>query len=471
MKLNKWILDQAIDLIQRYQSETDDPRTPVVRYHSAEDLREKIDLSLDKEGVPESELIPLLEQYLRYSVRTGHPQFLNQLYGGFNGVGWLGDAMAAFASSSMTTYEISPVATLMEIELIGRLNELIGFDDGGGLFCTGGSNANMLAILCARNEAFPRVRERGFEGGERPIIFVSDQAHYSFVKSVIQLGIGTDNIVKVATDEKGRMIPAELDRMITRHRAEGADPFFVGATSGTTVLGAFDPLEEIASVCRRHGLWFHVDGAWGGPAVFSRRHRHLLAGCHLADSLAWDAHKLMRATQICSVLLTRNKSALFDACSLSNAADKEYLFHNDADSEYNLGEQSLQCGRRIDGLKLWLMWKHLGDAGWEALVDRQCELAAYAAKKVEGNPNLETLAAPQWLNICFRRIPPEGMDPDGFNLEIRESLRKSGRSMVNYTRVAGKLALRLVISNIGLTEADLDRFFDLIEEAASEVAG
>ena len=469
MKLNKRILEQAVDLILRYQEEAQDQQTPVVRYLPAERLREKLDLSLGGEGIHESDLIPLLEQYLHHSVRTDHPQFLNQLYGGFNGIGWLGDAVAALASSSMATFEISPVATLMELELIDRMNGLIGYENGDGLFCTGGSNANMLAMLCARNAAFPWIRDSGFASGERPTAFISDQAHYSFVKAAGQLGIGIDNVVKVATDGEGGMLPAELDREVARCRAGGGDPFFVGATSGTTVLGAFDPLEDIAAVCRRHGLWFHVDGAWGGPALFSRRHRNLLAGCRLADSFTWDAHKLMGTTLICSAILTREKGVLHQACALNSAADTEYLFHQDEDSGFNLGEQSLQCGRRIDALKFWLMWKHLGDDGWEAWVDRLFELAAYAAEKVEQSPNLEMLAPPQGLNICFRRRPPAGIDADSYNLQIRELLRKSGRSMVNYSKARGRLAIRLVISNQNTSEADLDRFFDYIEEVASEI--
>jgi glutamate/tyrosine decarboxylase-like PLP-dependent enzyme len=460
------LLRAAAGMIERYLEENTDPRTPVVHYLGARDLLDRFDLSLGEDGVALEKMIPILESCLRYSVRTAHPQFLNQLYGGFDLAGFLGDIFASLLNSSMYTYEVAPLATLMEVELIGKLNSFIGFEEGEGIFCTGGSNANMIGVLCARDRAFSESRAQGLRRDDQPVMFVSDQAHYSFLKAANLLGIGLENVIPVGTDERGRMIPHELDAAIRTSREGGAQPFFVGATAGTTVLGAIDPLPEIAGICHEHGLWMHVDGAWGGPILLSETHRHLLEGAERADSFAWDAHKLMGATLTCSAILTRRKGTLFRACG-TESEQTEYLFHETDDSALDLGRMSLQCGRRIDALRLWLMWKHHGDRGLARQVDRLFELAGLAADTVERHTRLELMAAPQSLNVCFRYLPDRDVDLNAFNLRLRERLRKSGRSFFNFSHLGDDLALRVVFTNPALTEADVARLFDNVTEAAA----
>ncbi len=471
------VLAGAWRLIEDYLAANDDPETPVIEYLEASDLAGRIDFALGPEGLPAADLLPLLESYLRYSLRSGHRQFHNQLWGGFNQAAFLGDVTASLANTSMYTYEVAPVATLIEAELIAKMCSILGFADGEGIFTSGGSNANLIAMLCARHQAFPEVKDRGFTGGERPAVLVSDQSHYSFRSAAGLLGVGLGRVVKVKSDGCGRMIPGELEREISECRERGETPFMVGATAGTTVLGAFDPLPEIAEVCRRHGrdhsLWLHVDGAWGGPAILSPKHRHLLAGVENADSFAWDSHKLMGAPLICSTFLTRRRGLLYQVCSTS-AGDPEYLFHDDDGGACDLGKLSLQCGRRVDAVKLWLMWKHYGDRGFARRVERLFELATLAAAEVERRDRLELVAPTRSLNVCFRYLPAAGvgMDPvaiDRLNVEARELLRKSGRAMVNYATVEGKVAMRLVFANPEVGEADVVRFFDLFVDAAEEL--
>jgi glutamate/tyrosine decarboxylase-like PLP-dependent enzyme len=463
------LLRDAAAIIDRYLCEHADAGTPVFDYHSARDLRQRFDVSLGTNGVAVEDLLPILESCLRYSVRTGHPQFLNQLYGGFDRVGLVGDLVSSAVNTSMYTYEVAPLATLLELELIEKMNSLIGFDDGEGVFCTGGSNANLIGILCARNRAFPEVKTGGLCGDRKLMLFVSDQAHYSFLTAANVLGIGQDNVISVKTDVEGRMIPAELDAEILSAETRGACPLFVGATAGTTVLGAFDPLAAIAEVCRDHGVWMHVDGAWGGPVLLSEKHRDLLDGAARADSFAWDAHKLMGVTLTCTAFLTRHRGALRDACS-TGTGHTEYLFHETDDSTLDLGRNSLQCGRRTDALRLWLMWKHLGDRGFARRIDRLFELARLARKQVVRHPNLELAAPTRSLNVCFRHVPDRGVASNAFNLQLRERLRKSGKSFVNFSYLNGDVVLRLVFANPALTEADLTRFFRQVTETADELS-
>ena len=471
------VLAEAFRMIEEYLEPNADPETPVVEYLDPTALAARLDLALGRAGVPAAELLPLLESYLRYSLRSGHRQFHNQLWGGFDRAGFLGDVVASLANTSMYTYEVAPVATLIELELVAKMSSFLGFAGGEGIFCSGGSNANLIAMLCARQRAFPEVKDRGFVGGERPVALVSDQSHYSFRTAAGMLGIGLENVVEVKSDGRGRMRRWELEREIAESRDRGETPFMVGATAGTTVLGAFDPLAEIAEVCRRqgqrHSLWLHVDGAWGGPAVLSPRHRHLLAGVEAADSFAWDAHKMMGATLMCSAFLTRHRGLLYQVSSTS-AGDPEYLFHASDDGACDLGKLSLQCGRRVDALKLWLMWKHYGDEGFAGRVDHLFELAELATAEVEHRQRFELMAPPQSLNVCFRYLPDDGADADPvatdrLNVEVRERLRRSGRALVNYSHLDGRVAMRLVFANPDLGDADVVRFFDLFAETAEEI--
>ncbi len=468
---NDPLLAEALRMIEEYLRGNAEPETPVVDYLEPQALAAKLDLGLGSDGVPATELVPLLESYLRYAVRSGHRQFHNQLWGGFDRAGFLGDVVTSLANTSMYTYEVAPVATLMELELISRMLSCLGFAGGDGVFCSGGSNANLIATLCARHRAFPEFKARG-AGGERPVVLVSDQSHYSFLTAAGMLGVGLDHVVKVETDDRGRMVPGELERQIALSLGRGESPFMVGATAGTTVLGAFDPLPEVAEICARHGLWLHVDGAGGGPAILSPRHRHLLDGVEAADSFAWDAHKLMGTSLMCSAFLTRHPGILQQVSS-TTAGDTEYLFHAGDEGAFDLGQRSLQCGRRVDALKLWLMWKHHGDAGFAQRVDRLFELAAYATAEVERRDRLVLAAPTQSLNVCFR-YQPEAIDvdpaaTDRLNVEVRERLRRSGRALVNYATVSGRVAIRLVFANPEVTEADLAKFFDLFAESATDL--
>ncbi|KAF7247645.1 Acidic amino acid decarboxylase GADL1 [Varanus komodoensis] len=186
------------------------------------------------------------------------------------------------------------------------------------------------------------------------------QCHYSVKKAASFLGIGTQNVYFIKSDERGKMIPEELEKQVQRARKEGSAPFFVSATSGTTVLGAFDPLDEIANICEKYDLWLHVDASWGGSALLSRKHRKLLHGIHRANSVAWNPHKMLMAGIQCCALLVKD-----------NSQDKFY------DVSYDTGDKSIQCSRRADAFKFWMTWKALGTTGLEERVNRALALARY----------------------------------------------------------------------------------------------
>ena len=455
MKYLEVLLNKAVSMIIRYLENN----SKVVNYQNANLLKEKIDLTLSDEGVALEELLPILESYLQHSVRTDSTQFFNLLFSGYSIPGILAEMVTTTTNTTMHTYEVAPVATLMEIELIKKLNDLVGFHEGEGLMVTGGSNANMIGMLCGRHQVLPEAKLKGL-GNHQLVAFVSEQAHYSYAKAANLLGIGITNLVKVKSDVDGKMIPQALEAVIQQSLSADKTPFFVGTTAGTTVLGAFDPLPAIAKITRKYGLWLHVDGAWGAPVLFSDKHKHLLAGSELVNSFTWDAHKLMGVPLICSAILVKDKGILGQACS---GGSTDYLFHDDENEFYNLGQMSLQCGRKVDALKLWLCWKYHGKKGYQKQIDNLFELANYATEYIRNCNNLELIAEPQFLNICFRYISQKNqLDTttlDQLNLEIRQQLIHSGAAFVNYAHYQSKIIIRLILANFEFKKDDLEKFF------------
>lgn len=215
-------------------------------------------------------------------------------------------------------------------------------------------------------------------------------------------GLGTTSLWKVPVDSRAQMRVDELERLILEAISQGKTPFFVNATAGTTVFGAYDPFGPISKICKRYNLWMHVDGSWGGPVILSSKQRWRIAGAEAADSLAVNPHKMMGVPVTCSLLLTPDIRRFHQA----NSSPAEYLFHNDYMNKevWDLADLTLQCGRRGDSLKIALGWVYYGEDGYAAQIDEAFAVAAYAAKRVEESRNLALLEAanpPSCLQVCF----------------------------------------------------------------------
>ena len=346
------------------------------------------------------------------------------------------------------------------------MGEIVGFENGAGTLTTGGSNGNMLGMLCARQAMNPSSTQSGFDG-RKMVAYVSSEAHYSVLMSANVIGIGHQNVVKVACDEDGCMRPSALQEEIERTRREGGVPFCVVSTAGSTVRGAFDPLKEIGDIAHANGLWHHVDAAWGGSAMFSSKHRPLMDGVEFANSVCWDAHKMMGLPLICSAFLVKDSELLARLCAHGEVA--HYLFHEDS-KEIDLGRYSLQCGRRNDALKLWLAWRECGDAGWAKLVDRFMELADYLESRVQEHESLQMMSSRMWTNVCFR-FAPQGFEGDlnELNSEIRSRMMQNGNFMVSRSNIGEDVVFRSVITNPKITEETLDNFLNEITQICHEV--
>ena len=453
-------LDEILGIIRSHL----DGSEKIVDFIPKSSLRKITDLSLPLEGLGLENTIQDIDQFLRYSVKTNSPGFMNPLWGGFNLSAFAGEVIATLSNNSMYTFELSPLATLIEQALIGRMCEIVGFTDGNGTLTTGGSNGNMIGMMCARHQVDPLGQQRGYDG-EKLVCFVSEESHYSVLMAANVLGIGFDNVIKVPCDGDGRMRCEKLEEEIERSRINNQIPFCVIATSGTTVRGAFDSLKEIAEICSNQNLWLHVDAAWGGSCLFSAKYRSLMDGIELADSVCWDAHKMMGVPLVCSTFLIKRPEILRKICSHGNVA--HYLFLGDAE-DVDLGRTSLQCARRNDALKLFLSWRERGDAGWARMVERYVGLADYLQSKVESSESLEMVSSRVWSNVCIR-FTSEGIDHNEINSQLRERLVKSGNFMISQSKIGNQIILRPVIANPLITEETIDDLINEIVRTGEEI--
>ena len=457
-------IDALSTRIVNYLQAAEKPGT-VVDFQPAESRARTADLKLPIEGMGLDAVLNDIDDYLRACVKTNRPEFMNPLWGGVTLSGLAGEIIANLSNTSMYTYELAPLATLIEKKLLDRMIEIVGFPSGFGTLTTGGSNGNMLGMLCARQVIEPTSTQSGIDG-RKLVAFVSEEAHYSVLMAANVLGIGHRNVVKVACDSDGRMKPSALAEEIDFARKEGLTPFCVVATAGTTVRGAFDPIREIGDIAHKEGLWFHIDAAWGGSCLFSNEHRQLMDGCEFADSLCWDAHKMMGMPLICSAFIVKDPVVLRRVCAHGDSA--HYLFHDDAES-VDLGRYSLQCGRRNDALKLWFAWREKGDAGWARMVEGYYDLAAYLETRVNEEDDLEMMSTRQWTNVCFR-FAPDGVEGlNELNSEIRDRIMRSGKFMFSRSNIGEDVILRPVISNPKVTTDTLEAMLSEIISVGHEV--
>jgi len=459
------ILSGAFEKIKAYITDNQNNSKPVVQFRSPAQLKEVINFTVGEKGVSENEFLELLDKYLEYSVKTGNKQFLNQLYSGFNFPAFIGEVFTVLANTSMYTYEVAPVATTIETEMISLMNSYAGYSDGDGIFVSGGSNANLVAMFSARNRILPESRFEGYDRNQKLVAFVNEQAHYSFETAANVLGIGAKNVIKVKSDKKGKLIPAELELEITNAIKRGEKPFFVAATCATTLLGAYDPIDEMAEICKKYNIWLHADGSFGGSIILSEKHRHLMKGIEQTDSFAWNPHKLMNIPLICSALLVKKRGTLQHNITDINT---DYIFH-DIDAIEDLGKKSIQCGRKVDAVKLWFAWKYFGLEGYQKRIDNLIDMATYAEKIINEQSKLELLSERQSFAVCFRYVPDKENNLNKFNLELRESLRKSGKSIVNYGYIGKTLAIRLITANGELQKSDIDLFFSNVLSEAKKL--
>lgn len=410
-ELETFISDLSNKLMQNIMNRPVMHNQPVVQLRQPEEIRSQINMEIDAEPITFDELQSEIDSIIDLSVKTSHPHFFNQLFAQADPIATVGEWVTAVVNASMYTYEVAPALTCMEKDVIKMLESYVGFLEegkpgGNGIFCPGGSISNLLAMNTARFWKFPQVKEEGMHAVPKIAMFVSELAHYSMLKSAQLMGIGTKNLYEVKCDENGRMLLSDLEEKIEKAKLDGAVPTCVIATAGTTVFGAYDDIQGCSKIARENEMWLHVDGAWGGTVILTSEFSHHMKGIELADSLTWNPHKLMGIPQQCSVMMlhSRHGGLLKDA----HGTSASYLFQKDKmNGDLDTGDSTIQCGRRNDVLKLWMMWKMIGRNGMVARVDHVWGISRYLKNQVEKRSDRFVMVNdPMCTNTCFYYIPP-----------------------------------------------------------------
>merc|ERR1712079_749515 len=379
-------LRQVVEILLDHITVQNDRSTKILDFHHPDQMKEVLDLELPDTPLNLDQLLVDCKDTLKYQVKTGHPRFFNQLSCGLDVTSLAGEWLTAAANTNMFTYEIAPTFILMEHACLAKMREIIGFHQGDSILAPGGSISNMYALMIARHKMYPQHKKHGMRAIKGQLImYTSKHHHYSITGGASAVGLGTENCVQVKCDEKGRMIPEELEKLIIRHKSEGHLPFFVNCTTGTTVYGAFDPIEPIADICEKYGIWLHIDAAWGGGLLTSSRYRNKqFKGVGRADSVTWNPHKLMGTLLQCSTLHVKENGLLISC----NQMSADYLFQTDKvyDVCYDTGDKVIQCGRHNDIFKLWLQWRSRGYEGFEKQMNRLMDLTAYQVARMKEQP-------------------------------------------------------------------------------------
>lgn len=259
-KETKEFLQKIVDILLDYIELCYDHKEHVLEYHQPDKLKELFDMHIPNEGVSLQHLISDCASVLKYGVKTGNPRFMNQLSCGLDIISMAGEWLTATANCNMFTYEVSPVFIIMEHHVLNRMRHIIGFHSGDSILCPGGTISNLYAVVVARYKMFPDYKVKGPSAlpGDL-VIFTNDQGHYSMKMAAMVTGLGTSNCVYIQSNKFGQMIPEDLEKKIQEAKTAGKHPILVCATAGTTTLGAFDPVDKIADICEKYGLWFHVD--------------------------------------------------------------------------------------------------------------------------------------------------------------------------------------------------------------------
>lgn len=428
---------------------------PVTTPIPTDSLFSEIDLTLNPEGIVDNDLKNVLHSIIKSTPKTASKSFFNQLFGGRIGKATLGDLLAVMLNNSMYTYKVAGPQVGIEKEIIRNIAKLAGYPkDTDGTLAAGGSMTNMMAMLMARDKKSKSVRTEGLT--QKMTLYTSEASHYSVSKNAALTGIGKNQVRFVNTNTKGEMMANHLDELISEDLKNNYLPFFVNATAGTTVLGAFDDLAALHEVCKKHDLWLHVDGAYCGGVIFSKRYKHLVNGIELSDSFSINGHKMLGTPLGCSIIITKHKAQLHH--SFSNEAD--YLYQTDGD-DFNLGKTSLQCGRRNDALKLWTLWKSVGTEGLEKIVDHQFELAQTARDYINNHPDYTLYSFDDSISICFnyKDIPAN---------QLCTALYKDAQLMVGFGKFRATEFVRMVTINTVLEKEDIISFFKTMESYVSK---
>lgn len=427
-------------------------------------------------GSNQAALEELKRLYLRDAVWFHHPKYVAHLNCPVVLPSLLAEQIMAAVNSSVDTWDQSAGGTLIEQKVIDWTLGRIGLPaSADGIFTSGGTQSNLMAMLlardswCAAHHPGHLIKHRGLpQDASKWRVFTSKLSHFSIQKSMAILGLGYDAVIAVDYDAHYRMDAAKLEQEIQRCHHEGLIPIAVVATSGTTDFGSIDPLNDISTLCQRHGLWMHVDAAYGCGLLVSDNHRQRLSGIEKADSVTVDYHKSFFQTVSCGAFFARDKQHL---SHVTHHADYLNPLSAQQEGTPNLVNKSIQTTRRFDALKMWLTLRIMGPAALGEAFDSILALTQSAHRLLNAHPAIEVLHAPELTTQIFRYVPRPGMNEtvvDEINANIRKALFRSGNAVIAGTKVNGRQYLKFTFLNPATTAADIEDVIALIAHYGRE---
>ncbi len=436
------VVDRLFDHVQAVAAR------PVVDWQTSAELAERVRIG---SGAGRDELLSLL---IGNAIQLHHPSYMGHQVCPPFPTAVIADLAVSVLNQSTAVWEMSPVGTVIEKEVVRWLADRAGLSaDAAGTAVSGGSAANLTGLLAARarwNHEAPKNR--------RPVVICSADAHYSVARAAAIIGVPAADVIKVATDDQHRLDVDKLEEtLLAIEQSDDLAPLAIVATSGSTATGAFDPLGDLAGLRDRYRTWLHVDAAHGASVLLSEKLAHLVHGLHLADSFSWDPHKMMWMPLSMGIVLVRNGQWLRRAFE----ADAPYLFHAERAGE-NLGEMTIQCSKRADAVKLWLTLQLDGPAAIAEALEQVTGITRYLHDRVAESDDFEAMHVPQFNIFCFRHRG----GGDAFNGELRERLIRSGEAWITSTVLKGRRVLRVTVINPRTERSDVDRMLESVRRLA-----
>jgi aromatic-L-amino-acid decarboxylase len=402
-----------------------------------------------------------------------HPGWFAYFPGNNSPPSILAEMLTATLGAQCMSWATSPAATELEQVTMEWLRQMLGLPLGFiGVIQDTASTATLVALLSARERATnDAAGVTGLAGtGSRLTVYASGEAHSSIDKGVKLAGYGLEQLRRVPVDQAYAMVPEELDRMIAADRKAGLIPACVVATVGTTSSTAIDPLPRIGEVCRRHGVWLHVDAAYAGTAAIVPELRHLFDGVEQADSFVFNPHKWMLVNFDCSAYFVRDRDALLRTFTVT----PEYLRTAQDNEVVNFRDWGIQLGRRFRALKLWFVIRSYGLEGLRDVIRRHVRLASELAGWINAAPEFELMAPVPLGLVCFRYRPTgaDADDPrlDDLNAALLTRVNATRRVHLTHTRLGGRYVIRVAIGQRQTELAHVEEVWRLIQEGARAVS-
>jgi len=448
------------------------PRRPVTSGATPKSIRSILgDKPLPVHGMPVDELLREAEDLLfEKSLFNGHPRFWGYITSSAAPIGALGDLLAACVNPNVGAWALSPAASEVEAQTIRWIAELIGYPSAcGGLLVSGGNMANFVGFLAARKAKVPwDVRAEGLLGGLHQLTIYATQDTHTWVQKAIDMfGLGLNAIHWTPMNERQQMDPQALAHQIVADRNKGFLPFLVVGSAGTVGVGAIDPLADIAAICKREGLWFHVDGAYGAPAVLLPEAPAELSGLRQADSVAIDPHKWLYSPLEAGCALVREPKHLVDAFSFH--PDYYHFETREGEAGLNYYELGPQNSRGFRALKVWLALRLVGKEGYARMIRDDLALAEALYQRVKETPELQAFT--RNLSIVTFRFVPKGLAIgteaverylDNLNLEILNDLQGGGEVYLSNAVIQGRFVLRVCIVNFRTRLKDIKALVEIV---------